>query len=553
MSSDISPRAGQLASNLDLIDVDALRGAYFSVVPNIEDPQQRVRFGTSGHRGTSAAGSFNERHVWAITQAICDFRRSAGVTGPLFLGIDTHALSLPARTSALEVLAGNHVDVYVAPPGQFTPTPAVSLAILEFNRLHPPPARADGIIITPSHNPPVDGGFKYNLPHGGPADSSTAASIEALANGHLADHCKRVRRVQVRRPLASGAARPYDFLHRYVMALDKVIDMEVIRESGIHMGVDPMGGAGVAYWENIADRYRLPLTVVNSEVDPTFSFMPLDWDGKIRMDPSSSFAMQGLTRLASKFDVAFACDPDHDRHGVVCPSSGLLAPNHFLSVATDYLLVHRPQWSVSTAVGRTVVTTSMIDRVAESMNRRVVETPVGSKWFAPGLHEGALALACEESAGASFLRRDGSVWTTEKDGIAAGLLAAEITACVGADPGLYYRTLTAALGATWSDRIDIPASAAQRARLAESSNVELLNKELAGAALRKVQTRALGNNQPIGGVKLITDRGWVAIRPSGTEDICKIYAESLDCEQHLQEMLRDARAIATQLMEGSSQ
>ncbi|MDH0863699.1 alpha-D-glucose phosphate-specific phosphoglucomutase [Mitsuaria sp. GD03876] len=548
MTTRISPRAGQPAREEDLIDVSALRGAYFSLIPNSEDPQQRVRFGTSGHRGSSLDGSFNERHIWAITQAICDYRKSAGTTGPLFLGIDTHALSLPARTSALEVLAANGVDVRVAPSGQFTPTPAVSLAILDFNRMHAPGPLADGIIVTPSHNPPRDGGFKYNLPHGGPADSHAASVIEELANQHLAEHCKRVRRVEVARPLASGAARPYDFLQRYVVALSHVIDLQAIRESGIRIGVDPMGGAGLMYWEAIADRYGLPLTVVNANIDPTFSFMPLDWDGQIRMDPSSAFAMQALTRQCSLFDVAFACDTDHDRHGVVCPSSGLLPPNHFLSVATDYLLMHRPQWPMTAAVGKTVVTTSMIDRIAQAMDRRVLETPVGFKWFAQGLHDCELAVACEESAGASFLRRDGSVWTTEKDGIVAGLLAAEITARAGADPGLYYRTLSATLGLTWSDRIDAPAARDQRARLANATAEDLQQRVLAGDEITQVQTRAPGNDQPIGGIKLTSRRGWVAMRPSGTEDVYKVYAESFESEEHLQMLLCDALSLADGVM-----
>ncbi|WP_297379760.1 alpha-D-glucose phosphate-specific phosphoglucomutase [Roseateles chitinivorans] len=551
MNSHISPRAGEPAQPQDLIDVSELLNAYASVIPDLEDPQQRVSFGTSGHRGSSLDGAFSERHIWAITQAICDHRRKMGVTGPLFLGIDTHALSLPARTSALEVLAANGIDARIAPSGQFTPTPAVSLAILEFNRLHDGGAQADGIVITPSHNPPRDGGFKYNLPHGGPADSRTASAIQELANQHLAEHCKHVRRVQVPRPLMSGAARPYDFLQRYVMAVGQVIDLPVIRSSGVRLGVDPMGGAGVKYWEALADHYRIPLTVLNNTVDPTFSFMSLDWDGKIRMDPSSRYAMTQLSRHSSVFDVAFACDTDHDRHGIVCPSSGLLPPNHFLSVATDYLLMHRPQWPVTAAVGKTVVTTAMIDRIAHGMDRQVVETPVGFKWFAQGLHEHRLAVACEESAGASFLRRDGMVWTTEKDGIVAGLLAAEMTAVIGADPGLYYRTLSTIMGTTWSDRVDAPATAKQRDRLSKSAAKDFQQRTLAGADIKMIQTHAMGNDQPIGGVKLITDQGWVAVRPSGTEDLYKIYGESFESEAHLAEMLQDAQAVADKVMADS--
>lgn len=544
MNTRVSPRAGQPAGPQDLIDIDALLAAYFSRVPDPEDPRQRVTFGTSGHRGSSLDGSFNERHIWAITQAICDYRAQVGTTGPLFLGIDTHALSQPAQTSALEVLVANGVEVRIAPPGGFTPTPAVSLAILAFNGQHAGGPQADGVVVTPSHNPPQDGGFKYNLPHGGPADSQVASTIEGLANAHLRDGCQRVKRVPTERAASSATVQHYDFLAHYVAALGEVIDLDAIRDSGVRLGVDPMGGAGVLYWQAIADRYRLPLSVINTRVDPTFAFMPLDWDGQIRMDPSSPFAMQGLTQRAAQFDVAFACDTDHDRHGVVCPSSGLLPPNQFLSVATDYLLRQRPQWPLSAAVGRTVVTTAMLDRVAAAAQRSVVETPVGFKWFAPGLFDGSLAIGCEESAGASFLRRDGTVWTTEKDGIAAGLLAAEITARTGADPGVGYRQLTAALGATWSDRVDAPATAPQRARLSKLQASDIPPGTLGGADIREVQTKSRGTELSIGGVRLNTDRGWVAMRPSGTEDIYKIYGESFESEAHLRDMLRDAQRIA---------
>ena len=543
MSSEIHPLAGQPAPPDVLIDVEALREAYFSRRPDPASPDQQVSFGTSGHRGSALDGSFNEWHVLAITQAICDHRRQQGIAGPLFLGADTHALSAPATASALEVLAANGVEVMLAPPGQYTPTPAVSLAILEYNRGREGSARADGIVVTPSHNPPRDGGFKYNPPHGGPADSGTIGGIQTVANDYLAQSLAGVLRVDAERALARPTCHEHDFMGQYVAALDQVIDFDLIRAAGVRMGVDPLGGAGVDYWAAIAERYHLPLTVVSDAVDPSFAFMTLDWDGKIRMDPSSPYAMQRLTALRNRFDVAFACDTDHDRHGIVTPSAGLLPPNHYLSVVVDYLLRHRPGWPAETAIGKTVVTTGLINRIAQRLGSRLFETPVGFKWFAPGLLDGSLGFGCEESAGASLLRRDGRVWTTDKDGIACALLAAEITARSGADPGACYRSITAVLGAPLADRVEARATREQKQRLAALTPASIQARTLAGEPVEAVLSHAPGNGEPIGGIKVVTASGWFAARPSGTEDIYKVYAETFRDEAHLRLLLQEAQGV----------
>ncbi|KQV46867.1 phosphoglucomutase [Pelomonas sp. Root1217] len=550
MSAERHPLAGKPAPPDVLIDVEALREAYFSRQPDPSCVEQQVSFGTSGHRGSALDGSFNEWHVLAITQAICDHRKRSDIAGPLFLGADTHALSEPAVVSALEVLVANGVDVMLAPAGQFTPTPAVSLSILEYNRGRQGWQRADGIVVTPSHNPPRDGGFKYNPPHGGPAGSDVTAGIQAAANEHLKQSLKGVLRKDAERAFATSACHEYDFLGGYVAALGQVIDFELIRAAGLQLGVDPLGGAGVAYWPAIAEKYGLPLTVVSNEVDPRFAFMTLDWDGQIRMDPSSPWAMQRLTSLRDRFDVAFACDTDHDRHGIVTRSAGLMSPNHYLSVAADYLFRHRPGWRADAAIGKTVVTTALIDRIARRLGCPLFEAPVGFKWFAPGLAEGSLGLGCEESAGASLLRRDGRVWTTDKDGIAAALLAAEITARTGSDPAVYYQGLTAALGTPHSDRVEGPATREQKARLAALTAANVQATSLAGEAITAVLTQAPGNGSPIGGIKVTTASGWFAARPSGTENIYKVYAESFRDEAHLQQLLQEARSLVDEALSG---
>jgi len=544
------PLAGQPAPADVLVDVEALREAYFSRRPDPACAEQRVSFGTSGHRGSALDGSFNEWHVLAITQALCDHRRQRDIAGPLFLGADTHALSGPATLTALEVLVANGVPVMLAPEGQYTPTPAVSLAILEFNEGREGTARADGIVMTPSHNPPRDGGFKYNPPHGGPADSATTAAIQDAANDYLCQGLKGVLRRDAGRGRALGTpgCHEHDFLGRYVAGLGEVIDFELIRSAGLTLGVDPLGGAGVDYWPAIAEHYRLPLTIVSTVVDPRFAFMTLDWDGKIRMDPSSPWAMRRLTALGDRFDVAFACDTDHDRHGIVTRSAGLLPPNHYLSVAADYLLRHRPGWRADTAIGKTVVTTALIDRVARRLGCPLFEAPVGFKWFAPGLADGSLGLGCEESAGATLLRRDGRVWTTDKDGIASALLAAEITARSGSDPGRYYQLLTGALGTPHADRIEGPATREQKARLAALTAADVKAAELAGEPVTAVLSQAPGNGAALGGIKVCTGSGWFAARPSGTEDIYKVYAESFRDEAHLQLLLREARGLVDEAL-----
>ena len=551
MRNQVHPLAGRPAPTDAHIDLAALQAAYGSRRPDLASEEQRVVFGTSGHRGSALDASFNEWHVLAITQAICDGRKRLGIDGPLFLGADTHALSEPATASALEVLVANGVDVMLAPRGQFTPTPAVSFAILEHNRSREGLARADGIVVTPSHNPPRDGGFKYNPPHGGPADSGITGEIQAAANAYLATGLRGVQRSAAARAHAQPTCHEHDFMGRYVAALDQVIDFDVIRAAGVRMGVDPLGGAGVAYWPAIAERYKLPLTVVSQVVDPTFAFMTLDWDGKIRMDPSSPHAMQRLTQLRDRFDVAFACDTDHDRHGVVTPS-GLMPPNHYLSVAVDYLCRHRPGWRPDAAIGKTVVTTALIDRVARRLGRPVFDAPVGFKWFAPGLLDGSLGLGCEESAGASFLRRDGRVWTTDKDGIAAALLSAEITARSGVDPGVYYQSLTAALGTPMARRIDVHATPEQKRLIGAMAAANVHATTLAGEPVSSVSSHAPGNGAAIGGIKVASASGWFAARPSGTENLYKVYAESFTGQAHLQQLLQEAQAIVDAALKGRS-
>jgi len=542
MSTVISPLAGKPAPVASLVDVAKLLSAYADLRPDPSVASQRVVFGTSGHRGCSFERSFNEWHVLAITQAICEFRSKHGINGPLYIGIDTHALSQPAFESAMEVLAAEGVETMIAGGGEFTPTPAVSHAILRYNRGRTA-GWADGIVVTPSHNPPDNGGFKYNTPNGGPADSEVTSWIEARANVLLKDELKGVRRMPFPQARRAATTHEHDFLNTYVSDLGNVIDFEAIRAAGIHMAVDPLGGAGVHYWAPIAERYRLDLTVVSADVDPTFRFMTLDWDGRIRMDPSSSYAMQRLIGLKDHYDVAFACDTDHDRHGIVTRSSGLLAANHYLAVLIDYLFQQRPRWGKAAAVGKTLVSTALIDRVAKRLGRRLYEAPVGFKWFVDGLFDGSLGVAGEESAGASVARIDGTVWTTDKDGIVPALLSAEITARGGRDPGELYRDLVRELGEPVTDRVEAPATAAQKARLAKLSPRQVASTELAGEKIESVLDRAPGNNAPIGGIKVIAQSGWFAARPSGTEDIYKIYAESFRGADQLHAILREAQGI----------
>jgi phosphoglucomutase len=538
----INSLAGTLATPAILVDVPRLMTAYYTELPDYSIPEQRVAFGTSGHRGSAFERSFNEWHVLAIAQAICRYRKSRGINGPLFLGIDTHALSVPACASALEVLAANGVEVMIARNDEYTPTPAVSHAILKYN--HGRTAGfADGIGVTPSHNPPDNGGFKYNPPNGGPADETVTAWIEAAANGFLKHKLKGVRRVPLAKALRATTTHRYDFLRSYVNDLGNIIDMNVIRGAGIHMGVDPLGGAGVHYWSPIAERYGLNLSIVNDAVDPTFRFMTVDWDGRIRMDPSSPYAMQTLIGMKDRFDIAFACDTDHDRHGVVTQNTGLLPANHYLAVAIDYLYRHRPRWPKHAAVGKTIVSSEMIDRVTEKLDRKLYEVPVGFKWFADGLLDSSLGFAGEESAGACFLRLNGKVWTTDKDGIVPALLSAEITTRMGRDPAEIYQDLIHEFGKLAERRVQAAATPKQKARLMRLSPRQFRDTELAGERIECVLNRAPGNEAPIGGLKVITKTGWFAVRPSGTEDIYKIYAESCRGEDHLKRIVEEAQAM----------
>lgn len=550
MPENLSPLAGKLAPVESLIDVNQLLTAYYSLQPDPENSLQQVSFGTSGHRGSSLSGTFNEDHILAVSQAVAEYRASQGINGPLFLGMDSHALSAPAQKTALEVLAANGVEVYLTTASdysQFTPTPAVSFAILSYNQ-GKTSGLADGIIITPSHNPPGDGGFKYNPPSGGPAEPEITKWVQNRANDLLKAKNNGVKRFTYEKALQAETTHEYDFVTPYVNDLEKIIDLEVIRASGIRLGVDPLGGSNVAYWEPIAARYGLNLTVINPKIDPTFRFMTLDWDGKIRMDCSSPYAMASLVKIKDDYDVAFGNDTDSDRHGIVTPSVGLMNPNHFLSVAIWYLFTHRQEWSGLSAIGKTLVSSSMIDRVGKEIGRKVYEVPVGFKWFVNGLLDGSFGFGGEESAGASFLKKNGTVWTTDKDGIIMDLLAAEITAKTGKDPGLHYKDLTDRLGNPIYKRIDAPATPEQKARLSKLSPEDVTASSLAGDAIVDKMTKALGNQAAIGGLKVTTDSGWFAARPSGTENVYKIYAESFKNEEHLQRIFKEAEEIVSETL-----
>src|SRR5712664_2892989 len=547
---NISPLASKVAERSMLVDVPRLITAYYSAQPDASIPAQCVAFGTSGHRGSAFDNAFNEWHIIAITQSICIYRKSQGIDGPLFLGIDTHALSEPAFASAMEVLAGNRIEVMIDRDRGYTPTPVISHAILTYNRGRES-GLADGIVITPSHNPPDSGGFKYNPPNGGPADTDVTKWIESRANDLLRLGAGAVNTIGFAAARRAATTHTYDYLQTYVGELGAILDMDVIRGSRIRMGVDPLGGAGAHYWARIAELYRLDLTVVNEDVDSTFRFMTLDWDGKIRMDPSSSYAMQRLIGLKDRFDIAFACDTDHDRHGVVTASSGLMPPNHYLAVAIDYLFRHRTRWRADAAVGKTAVSSAMIDRVSLRLGRTLYEVPVGFKWFVSGLMDGSLAFGGEESAGASFSRLDGSVWTTDKDGLVPALLSAEITARTGRDPGDAYRTMTRELGAVYANRVDAPATPEQKIKLGKLDGAQVRITELAGEPIDRILTHAPGNNAPIGGVKVISRGGWFAARPSGTEDIYKIYAESFRDAGHLDRLIAEAQRIVDAALAGA--
>jgi phosphoglucomutase len=545
---NVSPLAGKPAPSSLLVDVSKLVAAYYAERPDASVAAERVAFGTSGHRGSAFERTFNEAHILAITQAICSYRQTHGIDGPLFLGMDTHALSGPAFTTALEVLAANGVDVMVDQDRGYTPTPVISHAILRYNRGRTT-ALADGIVVTPSHNPPEDGGFKYNPPTGGPAATHITGWIEQAANALLADNLRSVRRVSEESARRAVTTHLHDYMTPYIDDLAGVVDMAVIRGAGVRVGVDPLGGAGVRYWEPIIARYGINGTVVNDAVDPTFRFMPVDWDGKIRTDCSSPYAMAALVAMRERFDVAFGNDADHDRHGIVTPTSGLMNPNHYLAVAISYLFTHRPHWPAAAAVGKTVVSSGMIDRVTRGAGRRLFEVPVGFKWFVDGLLTGSVGFGGEESAGASFLRLDGTTWTTDKDGIILGLLAAEITATLGVDPGTRYVELTREFGAPLYERIDAPATREQKQRLGRLSPDQIDAKELAEDAIRATLTTAPGNSEPFGGLKVITDNGWFAVRPSGTEDVYKLYAESFRDRPHLERIQAEAQALVTRAVQ----
>ena len=546
----IDPRAGKLADAAALTNIPRLIASYYALKPDPGIRSQRVSFGTSGHRGSSFDSSFNENHILAITQAICAYRHEQGTSGPLFLGMDTHALSEPAQISALEVLAANGIDVMIDQDNGYVPTPGVSHAILAHNHGRKD-GLADGVVITPSHNPPFDGGFKYNPPSGGPADTNATKWIENFANDLLGRNLQGVNRIPYERALRAPCVQRFDYISTYVNGLAGVVDMDAIR--GLNLGVDPLGGAGVAYWPRIADQYKLKLEVVNKTVDPTFRFMTLDWDGKIRMDCSSPYAMASLIALKDRFDVAFACDTDHDRHGIVAPSVGLLNPNHYLAVAIDYLFRNRPGWSANAGVGKTLVSSGIIDRVVASLRRRLLEVPVGFKWFVDGLLDGSLGFGGEESAGASFLAKDGSPWSTDKDGLIMGLLSAEITAKSGKDPGVRYKELTQQFGDPVYERIDAPANAAEKEILQKLSPEQVPAKELAGEKIEAMLTKAPGNGAALGGLKVVTKNGWFAARPSGTEDVYKIYAESFLGKDHLRRIQDEARAVISKTFAAAAQ
>jgi phosphoglucomutase len=548
VAADINPLAGKPATASMLTNIPRLVTAYFAGKPDPWVPAQRVAFGTSGHRGSAFNNAFNENHILAVSQALCDHRQRVGLNGPLFLGIDTHALAEPAAVSALEVFAANGVEVMIDADDGYTPTPVISHAILTYNKGRER-GLADGVVITPSHNPPEDGGFKYNPTNGGPADTDITAGIERAANAYLESGLKGVKRLPYDQARKAPCVHRHDFIGPYVADLGNVVDMEVIRSSGVKLGIDPLGGAGVRYWGPIIERYGLAATLLSDVVDPTFKFMTVDWDGKIRMDCSSPYAMAQLIGLRDRFDVAFANDTDADRHGIVTRSNGLMNPNHYLATAIAYLFENRPQWSNASAVGKTVVSSAIIDRVAKKLGRKVVETPVGFKWFVDGLIDGSFGFAGEESAGASFLRRDGSVWTTDKDGLILGLLSAEITARTGRDPSQLFDQLTSELGVPFYERIDAPATSAQKSKLKSLTPEKLAMPELAGDPVRAVLTTAPGNGQPFGGVKVTTDNGWFAARPSGTEEVYKIYAESFRSQDHLRQIQADAQRAITRAFE----
>jgi phosphoglucomutase len=542
VSTTISPLAGKPAPASLLVDIPKLLSDYFDKHPDPAVAAQRVIFGTSGHRGSSTTASFNEWHLVAITQAICDHRRRSGIDGPLFIGIDTHALSQPACDTAIEVLAANAVETMLAQGGEFTPTPVISHAILVYNRSRRS-GHADGIVITPSHNPPGDGGIKYNPPNGGPANAEITDWVQDRANALLEAGLKDARRLPLAQARVAPTTHRFDYLDAYIGDLDGVIDFEVVRSSGIRIGVDPLGGAGVHYWARIAERYGIDLTVISEQVDPQFGFMTVDWDGQIRMDPSSAYAMQRLIALKDRYDIGFACDTDHDRHGIVVPGAGLLQANHYLSVAVDYLFRTRGRWSASAGIGKTVVTTALIDRIAKRLGRPLVEVPVGFKWFAEGLFDGSLGFAGEESAGASFSRIDGRVWTTDKDGIAAALLSAEMTARNGRNPALRYRQLVEELGEPFSDRVEAQATEAQKQCLAQLSPSRIHLSTLAGEPVESIIDHAPGNKAAIGGIKINTAGGWFAARPSGTEALYKIYAESFRSREQLRSLIDEAQSV----------
>jgi phosphoglucomutase len=540
----VSPMAGKPPEPGMLVNVPKLITAYYTDVPDPSIPAQRVAFGTSGHRGSALQKAFNEWHILAITQAICRYRKLQHTDGPLFLGMDTHALSMPAFASSLEVLAANGIEVMIAEGDEYTPTPAISHAILTYNRGRKT-GLADGIVITPSHNPPDDGGFKYNPPNGGPAETEVTKWIEATANQFLENALQGINRMPFEQALRVSTTHRHDFLSSYINDLANVIDMDSIRGAKVNMGVDPLGGAGVHYWARIADQYGLDLTVVNELVDPTFRFMTLDWDGQIRMDPSSSYAMTNLIGLKDRFDIAFACDTDHDRHGIVTRDAGLLQPNHYLVVAIYYLFQHRPKWSNTAAVGKTMVSSQMIDHVTAKLGRKLYEVPVGFKWFVDGLLDGTLGFGGEESAGASFLRRDGTVWTTDKDGIVPALLAGEITARMDRDPGQIYQELTSEFGESVYTRTEAPATVEEKEILKKLSPQQVRSKELAGEQIQTILTHAPGNGAPLGGLKVVAESGWFAARPSGTEDIYKIYVETFRGTDHLKRILDEAQTIVS--------
>ncbi|MFK0571917.1 phosphoglucomutase (alpha-D-glucose-1,6-bisphosphate-dependent), partial [Endozoicomonas sp.] len=543
------PLAGQPATDDLLVNIPRLVSDYYTVSPDLAESSQRVAFGTSGHRGSSFSGSFNEAHILAVSQAICEYRRARGIEGPIFVGMDTHALSEPALISAVEVFAANDLDIMIDQGRGYTPTPVISHAIVSHNRSHD--RRADGVVITPSHNPPEDGGIKYNPPHGGPADGDVTGWIEQRANELIADNLSGVNRISFDQALRSGKVHKYDYVTPYVSDLENVLDMEAIAGAKLKIGVDPLGGSGLHFWEPIAERYGLDLTLVSKKIDPTFSFMHLDKDGRIRMDCSSASAMAGLINLKDDFDIAFGNDPDFDRHGIVTRGHGLLNPNHFLAVSIQYLYTHRPQWKESVTIGKTLVSSAMIDRVAKGLGRTVTEVPVGFKWFVDGLSAGTMAFGGEESAGASFLRRDGKTWCTDKDGFIMALLAAEITAVTGRDPGEHYQELTRKYGAPVYQRLDAPANDAQKKVLSALSPEQVTAEKLAGDPITARLTHAPGNGAAIGGLKVVTDRGWFAARPSGTEAVYKIYAESFEGKEHLSQLQSEAQEIVAEVFKAN--